>query len=131
MAILFTVNESHGLFLSSWLGAMSDADLIPAYERLFATEGYKPGFNEICDCREADFAGVTSAGMRQLATMIGNYLSGRCEEFKTAVVAPEDLPFGMARVYGALTDQSSENVRVFRELKTALEWIGVDESIIG
>jgi hypothetical protein len=131
MAILFTLNESHGLFISSWLGTISDADLIPAYERLFATEGWKPGFNEIADVREADMAGVTSKGMRQLAMMVESYLRGRCEGFKTAVVAHEDLPFGMARIYAALSDQSPESVRVFRDLKAALEWIGVDESVMG
>ena len=51
--------------------------------------------------------------------------------FKTAVVAADDLPFGLARLYGMVSDQSSEMVHVFRSPVPALEWLGVPSQVLG
>lgn len=127
MPISFAIHEEQGLFVSRWVGAISDSDLIPSYDRLFANEKYQPGFHELVDLRNANMAGVTVDGSRGLARMVESYLAGKCGSFRTAVIAPEDLSFGIARIYGAVAEESPEDVMVFRELTDALEWIGVDD----
>jgi len=130
MGISFKIFEEYGFFLSSWVGSISDSDLLSSYKQLFENEKFKPGFHEIVDMRNAEMDRVTSDGMGRLASMVERNLSGKCEGFKTAVIAPENLPFGLSRVYEAVSSQSPEDVMVFRELNSALKWIGVDESAL-
>jgi hypothetical protein len=130
MPILHKIDEKLGIVLSTWIGIVSDADAVPAYRQLYEDKRWKPGFHEIVDLREADVSGVTSRGLRAVSGMVDDYTGEECEEFRTAVIAPKDLPFGVARIYQAISDETPERVRVFRDVKTALEWMNVDESFI-
>ena len=130
MTILHTINEEHGIVLSSLVGAIADADLLPSYKQLYENKRWKPGFHEIVDLRDAQMDGVTGEGLRRLSSLVEGYIAGKCDGFKTAVIAPEDLPYGLARLYEAVSEESPENVMVFRDLNQALEWIGVDDSIL-
>ena len=42
---------------------------------------------------------------------------------RVAIVAPLDLPFGLARMHAAFTAQGIENRSVFRTKSEALEWL--------
>jgi len=48
-------------------------------------------------------------------------------DFKTAIVAPEDLSYGLSKLYESYSEHSPETIMVFREAKDALEWLGVPE----
>ncbi len=126
MPISFKLYEEHELFLSKWVGEISDSDLLQSYKQLFDNEKYKPGFDEIADTRNANIAGVTSEGLMSLFIMVQQNISGKCESFKTAVIAPKDLEFDMARIYEVFSDDSNENVMVFRSIDSALNWLGIE-----
>jgi hypothetical protein len=128
--ILHTINEELGVVLSSLVGAISDSDLLPSYKQLYENEKWKPGFHEIVDLRNAQMNGVTSEGLRQLSSLVESYTNGKCESFKTAVIAPEDLPFGLARIYAAISSETPERVMVFRDLNKAFEWLGIEDSLL-
>jgi hypothetical protein len=127
MPISFTFYAEHELFLSKWEGDISDSDLLQSYKQLFNRDKYKPGFHQITDIRNADMSGVTSKGLRQLSIMVEEHLSGKCEEFKTALTAPKDREFGFSRMYEMLSDESPEKVMVFRGIDDALKWLGIEE----
>ena len=62
--------------------------------------------------------------------MVEAYLAGKCEYFKTAVIAPKTLPFGLSRQYEVFSHESPEHVMVFKEPQKALKWIGAPDSIL-
>jgi hypothetical protein len=123
--ISFSFNPERGVFVSKWVGAISDLELLQSYEELLASDEFVPGFHEIADARAADLSGVSVGGFTQLTTMVERAVAGKTDGFKTAVVAPKDLSYGLARMYQALSDESPETVRVFREAAGVLEWLGV------
>ena len=131
MPILFTIYEERGFFLSTWSGVISDDDLLTSYKTLFGDEKYKPGFHEIADTRNADITGVTSDGFRKLFQMVESHLTGKCEGFKTAIIAPEAYIYGMSRMYEMLSEGMSntvsETVMVFKDPAEAIKWIGVED----
>jgi hypothetical protein len=45
---------------------------------------------------------------------------------KTAIFAPEDFPFGIGRIYEALTPKSPQTVQVFRDISEAKRWLEGD-----
>ena len=130
MPILHTINEELGVVLSSWVGDISDSDLLLSYEQLYQNENWKPGFNEIVDLRNAELSDVTSEGLEQLSITVKQITAGKCEVFKTAVIAPDDLPFGLARVYEAVSADTPERVMVFRDLKHAFVWLDIEYSLL-
>ncbi len=48
---------------------------------------------------------------------------------RRAVVVASDEAFGMARMYGSYSDSAPDQFRVFRELGSALEWVGLDPAM--
>ncbi len=130
MPILHTINEQLGIVLSSWVGQISDSELLPSYQQLYENELWKPGFHEIVDLRDADMSSVSSEGLDRLASMVKRYTIGKCDEFKTAVVAPDDLHFGIARIYEVHSSESPEIVMVFRDLNRAFEWLGIENTLL-
>ncbi len=131
MGISFKIYEKQRFFISIWSDTVSDSDLLSSYKLLLENEKFKPGFNEIVDMRNAQLGGVTGGGLFRLNSMVEGFLSGKCEKFKTAVVASEDLHTEITRIYKCISIESAENVMVYGELKEALKWIGVDESFLG
>ncbi len=69
MGISYTIYEKHGFFVSSWVGAISDSDLLPSYKKLLENEKFKPRFHEIADMRNAQMVGVTGEGLRRLSSI--------------------------------------------------------------
>lgn len=43
-------------------------------------------------------------------------------------MVPNDLVFGMARMYQILTETSPDEVEIFRDLDEALRWLGVADA---
>ena len=130
MPILHTINKELGVVLSSLAGDISDADLLSSYKELYESECWQPGFHEIVDLRNAQMGGVTSDGLRRVSSMVESFTKGKCEEFKTAFIAPDDLPFGIARMYEVLSSETPENVMVFRDLNKAFKWLEIEDPLL-
>lgn len=111
------------------MGEISDAELLPSYKKLYENKIWKPGFNEIVDVRNAQVKSVTSKGLLQLSDLVKSYVKEKGIEFKTAIIAPEDLQFGLSRVYEAISHESPEEIMVFRDLNNAFDWLGIDIKI--
>lgn len=127
MPISFTIYEDRGFLLSTWSGVISDPELLSSYKQLFENERYKPGFHEIADLRNAEMSGVTGEGYRRLSMLVENHLKGKCEGFRSAIIADEDYVFGMSRMYEMISGEELEEVMVFREPYEAAKWLGIDD----
>ena len=80
--------------------------------------------SELADLSEADMSQVTTGGLAELSKFVAeDYLSLGIESVKTAVYSPDDMPFGLARVYEAWSDSSPELVMVFRDREEAIQWL--------
>lgn len=130
MPILFEFFQDHNLFVSTWTGELTDDDLWPAYQQLFSNDAYHPGMNELADMRKVTLSRVTGAGMLHLGEHMGHWLEGKCEGFKTAVIAPKDLSYGLSRIYEFQSYDTVENTRVFRDPDEAIKWLGVEQGYL-
>ena len=124
MGIEFIEHPENGYFVSKFTGGISDDLLLTSYKEYYHTHNWHGQLNELADLSVADFSGLTSNGMRLLIEYTEKYCKEKgIDEFFTAVYAPNDLPFGMARMYQAMAEVSPENLQVFRELSRAEEWL--------
>jgi len=78
----------------------------------------------LVDLSQAEVSEITTDCVRRLALYVESVFRAQgISSAKTAVYAPKDLPFGLSSVYSAYASESPENVRVFRDLFEAKEWL--------
>lgn len=127
MAIHFTVFPDENYFLSRYVGAVTDSELLDSYraflEGELEGEHWQPGMNELVDAQHADFTQLSSRGLRQLQDFAESFLDQQGASMRTAVFAPHDLPYGLARVYAAMAESSPELISIFRDLDNARLWL--------
>lgn len=128
MPVAFQFDLVQGLVVSCWTGRVSDDDLVDSYGSMYGGGVWQPGFNELSDLRCSDCRCVTSLGLRRLAEITALYAGISSTPFRTAVIAPRDLPFGIARTYeGIAGGQEVEAFAVFREPAAAIGWLGLSD----
>lgn len=126
MPIFHSINEDLGIVISSYVGAITESDLLLSYQQLFKGGKWKPGFHEIVDTRDAHPNGITLNGLYNLSLLIKRYTDGKCERFKTAIITSDAIISGLAYAYKVFCSGSPKSVKVFKDSTEALKWIGVD-----
>jgi len=107
---------------------VTDDLLIPSYESAYGDPLWQPQFAEISDLRRADMSQITTTGLRRLIKLIDTLYQGIGNE--AAVVAPDDLNFGLARLYEMESADSLQKMRVFRDFSEAGIWLGIEAAFI-
>ena len=132
MSISFIVKPDAGYFISKYTGKITDRVLLSSYRRFHEGNDWIPGLHEFADLSEADMTAVTQNGLRELSAYIESVYRKYGQSFiKTAAYAPADLPFGIARVYEALSSDSPEQLKAFRDVQDAMTWLSNKEVISG
>ena len=73
------------------------------------------------DLREVDSVTVSVGAVRDLAREV----AARPNERKIALVAERGVVYGMSRMFQTLAEDKLPNLRIFRELEPALEYLGL------
>lgn len=128
--ITHSLDEDLHLLITTWSGAVTDAEMIEGYRMAYADRRWVPGFNEVTDLRRADVRAVTPDGLRGVRLLVAESVAGFTGSFRTAVLAPTDLGFGISRMYELMSDESSESVRVCRDAADAAAWVGIPASVL-
>jgi hypothetical protein len=97
---------------------------------LFEDPDYDLGYSRLVDLRRTDSSARSGEALRSIAAYVQRQYKDRDVAPKTAVVAPRDVSFGLARMYQAYSDLVPGEVVVFRAADAALAWLGIaDERI--
>ena len=124
MSIRFEIDPSGGWVYSYWTGEVTDGQIVERYVDFLRDVEWASTVHELSDVSDADLRLVTVEGITKLAELTeAAYIDAGVSEYKTAVYSPKDLPFGLARMYEALTTNSPESVQVFRDREEALRWL--------
>lgn len=123
MPVIFKINAESGYFIATWTGSITDAELLAAYKDFIGGEEWSSGLNELTDLSQASFDNITSSGLKALGEYAEKIYLENETFVKTAAYCPSDLPFGMTRIYQSLSEDSPENVKIFRERHEAESWL--------
>ena len=104
-------------------GAISDRELLDAYEVLLGDPDYDASTDDFIDLRNVSHMGVTSAGLHRLIAMFDERDSPGCAT-RTAICAPTDVLYGVSRMFQTMRgDDHPDLVGVFRTLEESLRWL--------
>ena len=124
MPITFIVKNEKNYFISVWEGSISDDEVYESYKKFYTSNEWSKNLNELVDLSNANVENVTSQGLNRLAEYVKSHFNmHKVISSTTSVYSPNNLPFGMARIYEVLTSESPEELQVFRIEKEALDWL--------
>ena len=124
MPIYFTVNKSEGYYVSTYVGVIDDSVMVESYRQFLEGDEWVPGLNELVDLSSSEMVKVTSDGLRAVARLASeHYGIHGLRNVQTTIYAPENLHYGIGRMYDALADSNPEEVQVFRNRSEAESWL--------
>ena len=120
--IEFGYDESLRARVVTFSATVDDAEVLGAYEALLRSPDFDPTLNVLVDLRRVERLDVSSDAMRSL---IQSFKPVEAEMSRTrrAVVAGDDVAFGLARMFELLRSAPPDVIRVFRHYTEACEWL--------
>ena len=126
MPIDYKIDTVQRRVVATAYGTLTDADVFD-YQRAVWSRADVAGFDEIVDMRAVKIVELPRPGgerLRELAATSASMDPQTSSRF--AIVAPDDLAFGLGRMYAAYRDverRSTKEVRVFRTTEEAIVWL--------
>jgi hypothetical protein len=118
MAADFVINTDHKMVFSFGWGRLTISDVNQHRTRLLLDTRYCRDFAQIISLADVTEMALSNSEINSLAKQ-GLF----APESRRAMVAPSDLQFGLSRVFDSYT--AGQSIRIFRELKDAVAWVGV------
>jgi hypothetical protein len=126
MPIDYHIDSDQRLVVARAYGAVVREDLF-AYQRDVWSRPEVAGFSELVDMSGAEMLGDARAEeMLALAELAARMDPPGGRAGRLAILAPQDLAFGLGRVYQAYREQTgggTKQVGVFRTMDEALRWL--------
>ena len=121
MPVTSYISRTHAIVLSRVHGAMSLEGLQQNQEWLLNEPDFSPDFRQVFDMSGMENLETEGDEVRGLPYIWG-------QNSRRAIIATDDLAFGMARMYQLISDKEhGGQLGVFRSLEKALEWVGLSE----
>jgi hypothetical protein len=118
MPVTFHIDPVRRRIFSTLEGVVTDKDLVQFQQNLLADANFDPSHSHLADCSGITRFDVSSQTVRSLA-LPTLYAQGA----RLAIVAKLEIVFGMARMFQMLREGIAEEVRVFRDLDQACQWL--------
>lgn len=120
MAIQYTYIPKLKFLLIKISGVLEWEQLKLTAAKIASSSEFPSNVNTLYDMTEMDFSNIT-AEFEENVIMFRKQLDRG--DAKIACVTPSDVGFGMGRMYEVLSDQLPQQVRVFRKLEDAQNWL--------
>ncbi|OAI47559.1 hypothetical protein AYO43_04275 [Nitrospira sp. SCGC AG-212-E16] len=102
---------------------MTDRELLAHVRALTADPRFAPHFRQLVDLRDVTDLQVAASTIREMLRL-NPFGAGAWR----ALVVTKDEVFGMARMSQLLTDESPDELQIFRKLDDALQWLGIADA---
>ena len=125
MPLKYEIVENKKLVYVIGTGAVTFYELMHHIEKLGQDSKYKAPMKKLVDYRKIKYLDLSMQEQKVLARRKAE-LNALYNGEKCAIVVSTDVGFGIARIHGALIDDSIIDTMVFRDVNGALSWLGVE-----
>ena len=122
MPISYRIDRERALVITEAWGVLTDEDILDHKTRLLNDPGFEPKLMELSDIRSIERLDVTQAGIKAMVQHDAANLARRAGH-RVLLVVPNDLVFGMARMYELMGSRDAGGVEVFRSMEEADAWL--------
>jgi len=118
MGMSYKIDPARRVVLTRGWGVLTTRELVDVTTEILLDPRFDPTYRSLGDLREVtDITVDTVAAAETAATPL--FVAGT----RRAIVATSDVAYGMARMFATFAARSGQDVRVFRELHLAEEWL--------
>jgi hypothetical protein len=119
----YTIDLARSLVLSRGWGVVTDRELLAHVRALTADSRSARDFRQLADLRDVTDIQITASCIRE-TVKLNPFGAGA----RRAVVVTNDIVFGMARMYQIFTDESPDELQIFRKVNDALQWLWIADA---
>jgi hypothetical protein len=116
-------NKDLGVIVLRAKQRMSFDEIRLVFGEMARLPDFREGLYLVADLRGSDSV-ITGDDVRRIAVHARD-TDAAWGVTKWAIIAGDDLAFGLSRMFGALTDEHRITTRVFRDVETADDWLGL------
>lgn len=117
------IDVTRRVVVSRAWGVLSAAEFMAHQIAVGADPSFDPTFTHLVDLRDVTAFDLDTGTIRSKARS-SIFRPG----VRRAIVAPSDLAFGLARMFGTYAESASQTVAVFRAIEEAEHWLGLDST---
>ena len=125
MPLRYKIVEGKKLVYVIGTGMVTFYELMHHIEKLSQDPNYNAPMKKLIDYRQIKYLDLSMQEQEVFAQKKAEFNTSYIGE-KCAIVVPTDVGFGIARIHGALMDDSNIDTMVFRDVNEALNWLGID-----
>lgn len=123
MPVISTINTELHILEHCCRGETQVQDIIDAFDTAMELPGFERGMPVLWDLRDAKI-NAPPEEMQALVTHVGLKRDHRGTGYRLAVVAQDTVLIMLADIFKALSSPLSFQVKIFRDIDEAREWIG-------
>ncbi len=120
MSLEYTHDSKNNILIMKITDLINLAELKESAINIFSSSDIPHDINTLYDLREMDFSNINTEFEERLILFRESINRGNA---KIACVVKTDLAFGMGRMYEALSDHLPQQVRIFRSMDEAKNWL--------
>ena len=131
MPIVHRIDHDHRIVLTRAYGVLTDEDVF-SFQHTVWSSPHVAGYHELGEMTYVTDIAIPSIHRVRDLAMTAAEMDPTDTKAKFAIVAPEDLGFGLGRMFQAYREMekaSRKEVGVFRTLEEAFEWLGIGEPL--
>ncbi len=121
MPFSYRIDASRRMIFSEAWGVMTEEDIRSYRERMIKDPDFRADYWYLGDYRRITKLDVS---MEFTCELSHNLMSGGGA--RLAFVFPDDLAYGMSRMFSVMVGEADVNLRPFRDMAEARSWLGLD-----
>jgi hypothetical protein len=125
MPIKYSIDKRLGVVFTTASGVLTENELLEHKRKLMSDPEFESGFSELSDVRFISDLVISPASIETFVEE-DTANAERLKGYKLAIVVSGALEFGMGTMYQVMSGENSTNVRIFRDLDQAKEWLQIE-----
>ena len=123
MTVSTEVDEKRDLIIHHFSESVNLESILKTIENAVNHPQYHPAMNAIWVCDDGTEVNMTSEEARKVSEFARKAFDKEGASYKLALVANDDLAYGMNRVYEGWSNDRPITINTFRKIEQALNWM--------
>ena len=123
MTVSTEVDEKRNLIIHHFSEYVNLESILKTIGNTISNPKYYPGMNAIWVCDDGAKVNMNSEEARKVSEFARNAFDKSGKSYKLALVANDDLAYGMNRVYEGWSNDRPITINTFRKIEQAINWM--------
>lgn len=129
MPIHRSIDNKSNLVTLVCSGTLIKGSIKAAFLEMLDDPEFRPGANVLWDFRGIQAEPPREQDILMFAAMVRENQARRGSGYKVAMIVDKDLYYGLIRMYQAYSDELPSDVKIFRSMEEASEWLAEKKAV--